>query len=151
MYFKLRYFCCSIQEKCLILTVGFAILAVSVTVLLVVATKIFFAFRITGEYETGFQSGRTAPESAPLLSQKDDDLSSCGSLDSMSHDDEELNDTVATFSGKQPKEGDGPKDHRRLCILCSDAFRDCFFLPCGHCAACFTCGTRLVDCTIALA
>ena len=132
------------------LNVGFAIFAASMTVLLIVATKICFSFRITGEYETGFQAGMTASERAPLLSQKDDDLSSWGSVDSMSHDEEELNDSIATPDGKQLKEGDGLKDHRQLCILCSDAFRDCFFLPCGHCAACFTCGKRLVDFTVAL-
>ncbi|XP_027090147.1 E3 ubiquitin-protein ligase APD2 [Coffea arabica] len=117
----------------------------SMTVLLILATKICFSFRITGEYETGFQAGMTASERAPLLSQKDDDLSSWGSVDSMSHDEEELNDSIATPDGKQLKEGDGLKDHRQLCILCSDAFRDCFFLPCGHCAACFTCGKRAME------
>ncbi|KAL3530885.1 hypothetical protein ACH5RR_010207 [Cinchona calisaya] len=119
----------------------------SMTVLIILATKICFTFRITRDYETRFQAGGTAPERAPLLSQKDDDLSSWGSYDSMSHDEEELNESlpVATLDSKQLKEGEGNKDHRRLCILCSDAFRDCFFLPCGHCAACFTCGTRVIE------
>ncbi|KAL3518062.1 hypothetical protein ACH5RR_020651 [Cinchona calisaya] len=117
----------------------------SMTVLFIVATKICFMFQITREYETGFQTVRTAPERAPLLSQKDDDLSSWGSFDSLSQDEEEWNEALATLNGKQSKEGDGLKDHKRHCILCLDALRDCFFLPCGHCAACFACGTRAME------
>lgn len=29
-----------------------------------------------------------------------------------------------------------------ICVICSDAPRDCFFLPCGHAASCFACARR---------
>lgn len=103
-------------------------------------------YHSTRSYGAGPQVRRTGTEREPLLSRKDDDLSSLGSsYDSMSLDEEELNESlaVATLEGKQP-EGESNNDRRSTCILCLDAIRDCFFLPCGHCVACFTCGTRLV-------
>ncbi|XP_073005427.1 E3 ubiquitin-protein ligase APD2-like isoform X1 [Typha latifolia] len=33
----------------------------------------------------------------------------------------------------------------KICVICYDARRDCFFTPCGHCATCFTCGLRIVQ------
>lgn len=90
------------------------------------------------------QFGETGSVRAPLLSNKDDDLSSWGSsYDSVSGDDEDPEDGQAagSFEGKS-KDGEYNSNIRRLCAICFDAPRDCFFLPCGHCVACFTCGTR---------
>lgn len=78
------------------------------------------------------QSGDLGPERAPLLSQKDDEVSSLGSsYDSGSQNDEETQEDL--------EEG-----CRRLCVICFDAPKDCFFIPCGHCASCFTCGIRYI-------
>ncbi|KAJ8749752.1 hypothetical protein K2173_012303 [Erythroxylum novogranatense] len=91
------------------------------------------------------QVGETAAEHTPLLSHKDEDNSSWGSsYDSNSHDEEDVDEWLAKNSheGKQLAEGENP---RRLCVICFDAPRDCFFLPCGHCAACFTCATRIAE------
>ncbi|KAL9260174.1 E3 ubiquitin-protein ligase APD2-like protein [Drosera capensis] len=81
----------------------------------------------------------------PLLSPKDDDLSSWGSsYDSASHDDDDLEEQIQ--DGKPQKEGDQSNiNPRRLCVICYDAPRDCFFLPCGHCAACFACGSKIAE------
>ncbi|KAH9303363.1 hypothetical protein KI387_014946, partial [Taxus chinensis] len=103
------------------------------------------------KFMTKLQSGSEEPsdhlpsERTPLMTQKDDDDSSCGSSYvslSVGEEDEELrlpgsprgedNDT------KPQKNND--INQRRLCAICFDASRDCFFLPCGHCATCFTCG-----------
>lgn len=100
-------------------------------------------FQIIRGDESGFRAGDTVSEIAPLLSRKDDDLLSWGSsYDSLSHDEEEVDEwlAVASLDGKPLKED----NLRRLCVMCFDAPRDCFFLPCGHCAACFACGTRFV-------
>ncbi|KMT12328.1 hypothetical protein BVRB_5g102700 [Beta vulgaris subsp. vulgaris] len=79
------------------------------------------------------QSGDLGPERAPLLSQKDDEVSSLGSsYDSGSQNDEETQEDL--------EEG-----CRRLCVICFDAPKDCFFIPCGHCASCFTCGIRIAE------
>lgn len=82
-------------------------------------------------------------ERTPLLSNKDDDLSSWGSsYDSVSQDDEDLEDSQAIGPQEAKSTKDGEYNTRRLCAICFDAPRDCFFLPCGHCVACFACGTR---------
>ncbi|XP_061343285.1 E3 ubiquitin-protein ligase APD2-like isoform X1 [Gastrolobium bilobum] len=33
----------------------------------------------------------------------------------------------------------------KLCIICYDEQRNCFFVPCGHCATCYDCAQRIVD------
>ncbi|GAB2234948.1 hypothetical protein Droror1_Dr00004221 [Drosera rotundifolia] len=81
----------------------------------------------------------------PLLSPKEDDLSSWGSsYDSASHDEDDLEEQIQ--DGKPQKEGDqSNRNPPRLCVICYDAPRDCFFLPCGHCAACFACGSKIAE------
>ncbi|KAI3906619.1 hypothetical protein MKW98_009527 [Papaver atlanticum] len=83
----------------------------------------------------------------PLLINKDDDLSSWGSsYCSGSNDEEDLEDSkiVGSLEGNSSKDGENSNSHR-LCVICFDAPRDCFFLPCGHCATCFSCGTRIAE------
>ncbi|KAK8544253.1 hypothetical protein V6N13_034615 [Hibiscus sabdariffa] len=31
----------------------------------------------------------------------------------------------------------------RICIICYDEQRNCFFVPCGHCATCYDCAQRV--------
>ena len=117
------------------------------------AAIILLAFRVGNMFqvirgdETRIQAGEMTSERAPLLSHKDDDLLSWGSsYDSISHDEEEIDEWLAVASlldGKPQNEGEA-KSSRRLCVICFDAPRDCFFLPCGHCTVCFTCGSRFV-------
>ncbi|AES59366.2 ubiquitin-protein ligase, putative [Medicago truncatula] len=33
----------------------------------------------------------------------------------------------------------------KLCIICFDEQRNCFFVPCGHCATCYDCAQRIMD------
>lgn len=115
------------------------------TILILSAFRFFNKFEITDENPMGFQAGELGTERAPLLLHKDDDISSWGSsYDSVSQDDEELEAQLAMngIEGQQITEEENINNPRRLCVICFDAPRDCFFLPCGHCAACFTCGTR---------
>ncbi len=30
----------------------------------------------------------------------------------------------------------------KLCVICYDEQRNCFFVPCGHCATCYDCAQR---------
>lgn len=113
------------------------------TVLLLLALRLCNMFRPPGR--DGYQAGEIESERTPLLSQKDDDSSSWGSsYDSNSHEEEDLEKWLAVncIEGKSVAEGE---NLRRLCVICFDAPRDCFFLPCGHCAACYTCGTRIAE------
>lgn len=32
----------------------------------------------------------------------------------------------------------------KICIICYDEKRNCFFVPCGHCATCYQCAKRYV-------
>lgn len=82
----------------------------------------------------------------PLLSPKSNDgLCDGSSYDSISNDEDDLEEKFleGSMEGKVPKEGETNDNPRRLCVICYDAPRECFFLPCGHCAACFACGTTI--------
>ncbi|EXB59006.1 Putative E3 ubiquitin-protein ligase XBAT35 [Morus notabilis] len=111
-----------------------------------------FAFNFLNKFqcarnETGGHHEQRRSERAPLLSNKDD-LSSWGSsYDSASNDEEDLENflAVGSLEGKSLGEGENSNNTRRLCAICFDAPRDCFFLPCGHCVACFACGTRIAE------
>ncbi|XP_038719176.1 E3 ubiquitin-protein ligase APD2-like isoform X2 [Tripterygium wilfordii] len=118
------------------------------TVLMLVAFNCLNKFQFTREDGDGHQFRETGSERAHLLSHKDDDLSSWGSsYDSVSNDEEDLGDFLApsTIEGQSSRDGENGNNTRRLCAICFDAPRDCFFLPCGHCVACFACGTRIAE------
>ncbi|XVF05328.1 hypothetical protein REPUB_Repub05bG0162900 [Reevesia pubescens] len=94
-----------------------------------------------------FHAGETETERAPLLAETDDDMSSWGSTyDSVSQDEEDLEQwQAASYLEGKPLNQEESNNPPSLCVVCSDAPRDCFFLPCGHCATCFTCGTRIAE------
>ncbi|XP_010262861.1 PREDICTED: uncharacterized protein LOC104601271 [Nelumbo nucifera] len=111
------------------------------TLIILVALKVCNHFQSTTGDGTGLQTVQVDSERAPLLTNKDDDLLSWGSsYDSVSHDEDDLEEWIGVGSS-----GENNNNPRRLCAICFDAPRDCFFLPCGHCAACFTCGTRIAE------
>lgn len=33
----------------------------------------------------------------------------------------------------------------KLCVICYDDQRNCFFVPCGHCATCYDCAQRIME------
>ncbi|KAJ4701670.1 RING/U-box superfamily protein isoform 2 [Melia azedarach] len=33
----------------------------------------------------------------------------------------------------------------KLCVICYDDQRNCFFVPCGHCATCYDCAKRIME------
>lgn len=112
-----------------------------------------FAFNFLNKFQcarnqTGGHYEERRSEREPLISHKDDDLSSWGSsYDSASNGEEDFEDhlPVGSLEGKSLGDGEYSNNTRRLCAICFDAPRDCFFLPCGHCVACFACGTRIAD------
>ncbi|KAL8102197.1 hypothetical protein AgCh_026916 [Apium graveolens] len=109
-----------------------------------IAVLIFLVFRLRNccrhvDNRPEAQYRRARSERAPLLSPKDDDQSSCtSSSDFVSQDDERVLDMLEG----QSKDGGTDLSISRLCAICFDAPRDCFFLPCGHCVACLACGMR---------
>eukprot|EP00268_Persea_americana_P012781 TRINITY_DN15473_c0_g1_i1.p1 TRINITY_DN15473_c0_g1~~TRINITY_DN15473_c0_g1_i1.p1 ORF type:complete len:140 (-),score=27.45 TRINITY_DN15473_c0_g1_i1:315-734(-) len=117
------------------------------TMIILLAFRMFSKFQNTLGDGTGFQVLDGVPDRAPLLMHKDDDISSWGSsYDSVSHDEEDMEDRPGATSLEARSLKDVETNTpRRLCAICYDAPRDSFFLPCGHCAACFTCGTRIAE------
>ncbi|GLU18855.1 hypothetical protein SLE2022_351320 [Rubroshorea leprosula] len=115
------------------------------TILILCTIRFCNVFRTPSTDGTGLRVEEMISERTPLLQPKDDDVSSWGSsYDSISHDEEDLEEWLAANSVEIPKEGES-NNPPRLCVVCFDAPRDCFFLPCGHCATCFTCGTRIAE------
>ncbi|KAL5710200.1 hypothetical protein ACHQM5_020792 [Ranunculus cassubicifolius] len=111
----------------------------ALTVLILIIMKVCMKCQSTNEPRVEIQPREVPPEITPLLPQKDEDSSSLGSsYDSVSHD-EDVEESCATGSLDTNQQ----KEH--VCVVCFDAPRDCFFLPCGHSATCFSCGTRIVD------
>ncbi|KAL8141090.1 hypothetical protein V2J09_007111 [Rumex salicifolius] len=33
----------------------------------------------------------------------------------------------------------------KICVICYDEERNCFFVPCGHCATCYDCAQRIIE------
>ncbi|KAL6336550.1 hypothetical protein AAG906_025101 [Vitis piasezkii] len=117
------------------------------TVLMLLVFNFLNKFQFNRQLRIGVPLG-DATRDIPLLPDKDDDLSSWdSSYDSASHDEEDAQDKlgVGGLDGKPKKDGENNSNPKRLCTICFDAPRDCFFLPCGHCVACFTCGTRILE------
>ncbi|KZV33123.1 hypothetical protein F511_03389 [Dorcoceras hygrometricum] len=103
------------------------------------------SFQSTNQQNRIGPAGLTGSERTPLLVQKDDNFSSEGSSYASDSDDEEYLGQVQdgdTQNGKPVRDDEYNSDVRRLCAICFDAPRDCFFIPCGHCMACFGCATR---------
>ncbi|KAM1695079.1 hypothetical protein ACFXTN_026759 [Malus domestica] len=117
------------------------------TPLLLMAFIFYNKFQNSSEDTTGFQAEEGQSVQTPLLSPKDDDTLSWGSsYEFISNNEEDLDECLAVSSLEGSLSNEGDSDNTgRLCVICFDGPRDCFFLPCGHCAACFTCGTRIAE------
>ncbi|MQL83864.1 hypothetical protein Taro_016367 [Colocasia esculenta] len=117
------------------------------SIIILLAVKIFSYFYASSEDTTNSQAADEAHERTPLLSNKDDDDSSLGSsYDSVSNEEGDIEEHLEVAM-KEPKPVRGSEvcESQHLCAICCNAPRDCFFLPCGHCATCFTCGTRVTE------
>lgn len=116
------------------------------TALMLAVFTCFKRFQNNHEEGTTVLFEEVGPQRAPLLPQKDDNLSSwsasCGSVSDNEKGYEDLLD-VRSLERKQSRDIENDNSTRQLCAICFDAPRDCFFLPCGHCVACLSCGTRI--------
>ncbi|KAL3826110.1 hypothetical protein ACJIZ3_022139 [Penstemon smallii] len=113
-----------------------------ITVIVLAINYFLNRFRSTGQDTIRDQTGDMGSERNPLLSHKDDDLSSCGSsYASVSEDDTNVEDAQAG----DEKHSEHRNSTHHLCAICFDSPKDSFFLPCGHCVACFGCATRIVE------
>lgn len=101
--------------------------------LLVLINYLLNHFRRTEQDRPRIESERN-----PLLSQKDDNTFSRVSSHSSLPGYEENAHGGVEQSGKPVKD----EDSQRLCAICFEAPKNSFFIPCGHCMACFGCATR---------
>ncbi|KAE8726460.1 RING/U-box superfamily protein, putative isoform 4 [Hibiscus syriacus] len=117
------------------------------TAIMLVAFNFLNKFQFTRGDEASVRYREFASARTPLLSRKADDVSSWGSsYDSISSDEADLEDFLTgSVEGTSIGDGENSNNTKRLCAICFDAPRECFFLPCGHCVACFACGTRLAE------
>ncbi|KAL1549133.1 E3 ubiquitin-protein ligase APD2 isoform X4 [Salvia divinorum] len=79
--------------------------------------------------------GGIGSERNPLLLQKDDDSSAS--------EDGDHEDDAQAGGEANPVKGD--EDSHHTCAICFEAPKDCFFIPCGHCVACFGCANRILE------
>ncbi|XP_047312338.1 E3 ubiquitin-protein ligase APD2-like [Impatiens glandulifera] len=104
------------------------------TVIILLALRICGMLQIFTEEARGMQARDFISDRTPLILHKDDDLLSWGSsYDSISDEEEEEESLDIRRS---------VDDAQRTCVKCSDAEKNCFFLPCGHGVVCFSCGIR---------
>lgn len=47
------------------------------------------------------------------------------------------NDSISCVTSEELNDG-------KVCVVCYDEPRNCFFVPCGHCATCLDCAKRCV-------
>ncbi|XP_073135398.1 E3 ubiquitin-protein ligase APD1-like [Henckelia pumila] len=118
-----------------------------VTFFVLLINRILNNFQSTNQENGIGPAGLPGSERAPLLVQKDDNPSSQGSSYASDSEDELYLEHVQagdTQNGKPVRDDEYNSNIRRLCAICFDDPRDCFFIPCGHCVACFGCATRIV-------
>ncbi|PIN18383.1 putative E3 ubiquitin ligase [Handroanthus impetiginosus] len=118
---------------------NFVFYAAIVVILLMIITLIVKLLRDIDGNESG-AGETTATENSGLLSSKveslfstygtsDEDLES-GNLGSCS--------SISTTSDDELYDG-------KICVICYDDQRSCFFVPCGHCVTCNTCANRIIS------
>ncbi|XP_047324078.1 E3 ubiquitin-protein ligase APD3-like [Impatiens glandulifera] len=52
--------------------------------------------------------------------------------------EDEDDDEGSSSSGEDLYDG-------KICVICYDMMRNCFFVPCGHCATCHNCALRIME------
>ncbi|KAF2931692.1 E3 ubiquitin-protein ligase APD2 [Oryza sativa Japonica Group] len=132
-YVKLSY-----GPRWIVYIIGLVLLAVALLIMYDILNMLFGPGPGGGDARASLLSS----SSAAAASKEEDDASLGSSYDSVSHDGdgEDDDDDVEERGG-----GGGGGEGRHLCVVCCDARRDCFFLPCGHSATCHACGTRVAE------
>ncbi|PIA32977.1 hypothetical protein AQUCO_04200014v1 [Aquilegia coerulea] len=107
-------------------------LIIYVTILVILVVIIMLILKYFGGYDEPRtpEEATMTTEAEPLVperpspltygtNEEDSDLGSCGSSEDL-------------YDGK-------------ICAICYNEQRNCFFVPCGHCATCYECAQRIMD------
>lgn len=107
-------------------------LTISIPALLVLVVFLILKY-IADFHEEGSLEEITADETNPLRTGKATPWTygSCG------NDLESGNCSSSTTSSEDLYDA-------KLCVICYDEQRNCFFVPCGHCATCYDCAQRYI-------
>ncbi|XVF61282.1 hypothetical protein PTKIN_Ptkin08bG0117900 [Pterospermum kingtungense] len=110
-----------------------AVLAVMVLVILMILKYVTdFSDESSGDEEDVRAATTNQSETSPLCSEKAVPLG----YGSTTCEEEDI-ETGSCSSGEDLYDG-------RICIICYDEQRNCFFVPCGHCATCYDCAQRIL-------
>ncbi|KAL2927375.1 Death-associated inhibitor of apoptosis 1 [Bienertia sinuspersici] len=116
----------------------FAVLAI-LLIITVIAFKYLGEWRERMDLEEG-------GENSPLMSQYDRNYTKLISTKygACQNDLETANCNSSSSSNDSGSKYCSELYDAKICIICYDGQRNCFFVPCGHCATCFRCAQRYV-------
>ncbi|CAA0841011.1 RING/U-box superfamily protein [Striga hermonthica] len=135
------------SEFSLDFTTDFVLYAI-IAVLVMVIALIMKLMRNINRDNIRATDGQNVPlstESSRLLlssSSEERTFSSCSSYGTINNSDEE--DLLE--SGKLRNCSSSSEDlyDVKICVICYDHRRNCFFVPCGHCISCIPCAKRII-------
>ncbi|XP_061949473.1 uncharacterized protein LOC133672917 isoform X2 [Populus nigra] len=85
-----------------------------------------------------------ATETDQLLPRKA--LSLLFSYGTCNKDLESGNCSTSSSSSSDGKNGSSEELYDgKICVICYDEERNCFYVPCGHCATCYVCAQRIFN------
>jgi hypothetical protein len=104
-----------------------------ILILGVVVLVVYCIFKVMGHLDRPVEETEIVEETerAPLLPPKES-----GSQSSTYGTLEQDQESGLSSSAEDLYDG-------KICIICYDEPRNCFFIPCGHCATCYTCAQRI--------
>lgn len=112
-------------------------------VIIILALKYLGVFDVeetannTEAQEIQYTNINVASETTPILRDYNQWRSTYGTSKADNDDD----DTDSSSSDSSSEDLYDAK----LCVICYDDQRNCFFVPCGHCATCYNCAQRIMS------
>ncbi|KAI8018934.1 E3 ubiquitin-protein ligase APD1 [Camellia lanceoleosa] len=113
------------------------VLYVSILALLVIVVALIIKY--LGDYGNDFIIDNTTTSETNHLLPKEAPISfSYGTCE---------NEEDVEKEGKRKSSGNSSDElyDGKICIICYEEPRNCFFVPCGHCATCHVCAHRIMD------
>ncbi|XP_035547726.1 E3 ubiquitin-protein ligase APD2-like isoform X2 [Juglans regia] len=120
--------------------VAYVAILVLLVIVIFMLMKYFEGF---DEERTGEEAGDQSTETNPLWRGKTLQFSYGTCEEDLESGIRNDND-VGSCSHSSSQEEDHLYD-KKVCVICYDEQRSCFFVPCGHCATCYVCAQRIFN------